>query len=153
MRKYLFLLLLACPLACLAANQQGDVKTVTPKTSYHPMVGTIDMAGLKALIDSHADILIVDTNVNSWFTGKMIPGAVRLNADTSDEEILKAIPNKEKIIITYCGSYRCPASKAFAQQLIGLGYKNVMHYPGGIHEWRTSGNPIEQIEANPTKKE
>lgn len=153
MRLVLLAILFVLPLCSMAVTQNDQVSTSSKhvtkaskiKSLYHPEIGSIDMIGLKALMKSHADIVIVDTNVDEWFTGVIIPGAIRLNEDTSDEDILKTIPDKEKVIITYCGSYECPASKNFAKRLLKLGYENVLHYPGGIEEWYNKDNPVEKM--------
>lgn len=155
MRIMLFVVLFFISLVSIAApassstpataSENPKQKPYRPSKLYHPEVGSIDMIGLKALMLSHADIVIVDTNIDEWFTGIIIPGAIRLNEDSSNELILKTIPDKEKVIITYCGSYECPASKKFAKRLIKLGYENVLHYPGGIEEWYNAGNQIDKL--------
>lgn len=149
MRLFMLLVFILSSTVAFASTTSSttSVATVTKPAivQYHASLGTIDMNGLKAMMNAHADIVIVDTNIDDWFTGIVIPGAIRLNQEDDDAKILSTLPDKNKVIVTYCGSFKCPASKNFGMRLIKLGYQNVLHYPGGIHEWHDKGNPVEKM--------
>jgi rhodanese-related sulfurtransferase len=82
----------------------------------------------KAIDDKSATLVLA-------IEGKGIEGSIRVLANADDKTIHAALPNKDAKIITYCGSGSCPASVTLAERLVGLGYKNVEHYAGGLKEW------------------
>ena len=51
--------------------------------------------------------------------------------------------DKEQLIVVYCASYSCPASRNAWKLLNELGFKNLYAYEGGIAEWRELGFPTE----------
>jgi thiosulfate/3-mercaptopyruvate sulfurtransferase len=54
-------------------------------------------------------------------------------------------PDKEKIIVIYCGFVKCTRSHNGAMWAKKLGYKNVLRQPGGIFAWRGAGYPTESV--------
>ena len=82
----------------------------------------------KAIDDKSATLVLA-------IEGKGIEGSIRVLANADDKTINDALTNKDAKIITYCGSGSCPASGTLAERLVGLGYKNVEHYAGGLKEW------------------
>ncbi len=99
----------------------------------------IDAEELKSKIDKNENMVIVDARSND--KGDLIKGAIRVKNTTnsrkpSDEDILKALPQKEQFIVVYCSGPQCTASVSFAKRLKGLGYKNIYKYKGGIKEWK-----------------
>lgn len=80
--------------------------------------------------------------VDALKEGDMIEGAIRIPADADDKTISEKLKDKNAEIIVYCGSIKCPASTTLAERLIGLGYTNVSHYPGGLAEWKDKGLPV-----------
>ena len=63
-----------------------------------------------------------------------------------EEEILLQVKKDEEIVV-YCTDHICNKSIVMYYQLEGLGYKNVFRYPGGIREWVTIGQDLEDISA------
>jgi rhodanese-related sulfurtransferase len=45
------------------------------------------------------------------------------------------VPNKDKMIVVYCGYTKCTRSDVGAAFLVSEGYTNVYRYPGGISGW------------------
>lgn len=105
---------------------------------------TISTAGVKALIDSGTAFSLFDARSGKWDDGKRIPGAKSLNDGSSEEEIAAALPEKDALVVTYCGGVKCPASAKLAAKLKDLGYNNVVEYPEGIAGWTESGNAVDQ---------
>jgi rhodanese-related sulfurtransferase len=107
-------------------------------------VPKVDTAGLKELLAKGEAVTVLDARSGKWDDGNRIAGAKALNAETPDEEVTKALPDKDAKIVTYCGGLKCPASSALADKLTKLGYKNVTEYPEGIEGWVKDGNEVKK---------
>jgi rhodanese-related sulfurtransferase len=46
-------------------------------------------------------------------------------------------------VIVYCSDANCDSSVLVANELIGLGYENVLHYADGKNDWIAAGFPLE----------
>ncbi len=108
--------------------------------------GEIDMQGLEALLNSKVPLSLVDARSDKYFDGTLIRGAQRLPAESEQITIEKTLPNKNGLVVVYCGGIQCPASKNLAKRLAELGYTNVMDYHGGIHEWKANNKPTQGVE-------
>ena len=115
---------------------------------------------LKSWIDAGKEMLIVDTMPFEASYKKMhVQGAEQFlfpipNMDiwdaketagksVEDFEVLLG-PDKNKIIVVYCGFVKCTRSHNGATWAKKLGYKNVYRYPGGIFAWKGADYPIEK---------
>ena len=115
---------------------------------------------LKNWIDQGKDMLIVDTMPYEDSYKKMhVPGAqqflfpipamvewdVKETAGKSAEDYAKLLgPDKDKLIVVYCGFVKCTRSHNGAVWAKKLGYTNVYRYPGGIFAWKGADYPIEK---------
>ena len=132
-----------CATVC-APKPAGDAA----KTEQHAY-GILDSAALKALITAKTPMVLVDARTPKWDDGRRIPGALYVPADSDDDAIAKALPDKNALIVAYCTNLKCPASKMLAEKLVKSGYKNVMKYPDGLEGWIAAGNAVTEA----TKKE
>ncbi len=111
---------------------------------------------LKGWIDQKKDMLIVDTMpYEDSYVKQHIPGAVQFEfpipevtslddkAKSAFEKILG--PNKDRLIVIYCGFTKCTRSHNGAMWAVKLGYKNVYRYPGGIKAWMEADYPVEKV--------
>jgi rhodanese-related sulfurtransferase len=116
---------------------------------------------LKALVDAKKDMVIVDAMPyeGSYKSGH-VPGAKQCLFPVADmdtwtlketegktkEDFEKILgPDKNKLIVVYCGFVKCARSHNAAIWAKKLGYKNVKRYGGGIYAWKGAGNPIEKV--------
>ena len=106
--------------------------------------GCVDAKGLKTLMDTKTPIVLIDARSGKYDDGQRIPGAKQLSPEAADADIAKVLPSKDALIVAYCTSLKCPASKMLAEKLVKMGYKNIIKYPGGIEEWIKLGNPVEK---------
>jgi rhodanese-related sulfurtransferase len=125
-----------CATAC-APKPAGDAA----KTEQHAY-GILDSAALKALVTAKTPMVLVDARTPKWDDGRRIPGALYVPADSDDDAIAKALPDKNALIVAYCTNLKCPASKMLAEKLVKSGYKNVMKYPDGLEGWIAAGNAV-----------
>jgi rhodanese-related sulfurtransferase len=117
---------------------------------------------LKKWMDAGKEMVIVDTMpYEASYKKNHVPGAVQflfpipdMNAwDTketaektqADFETLLG-PDKDKVIVIYCGFVKCTRSHNGAAWAKKLGYKNVYRYAGGIFAWKGAGYPMGKID-------
>lgn len=121
----------------------------------------ITTAELKALMDKKTDMLIVDTMpYEASYKKEHVPGAVQFlfpipdmntwdnekTAGKTQEDYIKLLgPDKNKLIIVYCGFVKCTRSHNGAVWAKKLGYTNVKRYPGGIFAWKGAKYPTEAV--------
>ena len=125
------LMLFACAIAAYAA---------------HDEVPRITIAETKKLMDSKADIVILDTQIKSLYDKGHIKGAINFpwKQEISAEDV-RNLP-KDKLIITYCdcGPGESDSSDV-AAQLNGLGFVDVKVLADpAIRGWIKAGYPIEK---------
>lgn len=122
----------------------------------------ITTAELKALIDQKADMVIVDTMpYEASYKKGHVPGAVQFlfpipdmntwdskETDGKSEQDYEKLlgPDKDKLIVVYCGFVKCTRSHNGAVWARKLGYKNVKRYSGGIFAWKGAGHPAATVE-------
>jgi len=121
----------------------------------------ITAAELKDMLDSGKDLLVIDTMpYKDSYEKEHIPGARQFlfpipvmetwdatKTDGKTKENYAALlgPDKEKIIVIYCGFVKCTRSHNGALWAKKLGYKNILRQPGGIFAWRGAGYPTESV--------
>jgi len=112
---------------------------------------------LKGWIDQKKDMLIVDTMpYEDSYKKQHVPGAVQFEFPipevTKLDDKTKAAfekllgPNKDRLIVIYCGFTKCTRSHNGAMWAVKLGYKNVYRYPGGIKAWMEAEYPVEKVQ-------
>jgi thiosulfate/3-mercaptopyruvate sulfurtransferase len=111
---------------------------------------------LKGWIDRKKDMLIVDTMpYEDSYKKQHIPGAVQFefpipevtNLDEKTKTAFEKLlgPDKDRLIVIYCGFTKCGRSHNGAMWAVKLGYKNVYRYPGGIKAWMEADYPVEKV--------
>jgi len=117
----------------------------------------VDTAGLKKWLDEKKPLLIVDTMpLQDSYKKQHIPGAVQFElpipemtemSAAQQAEFAKLLgPDKNQLIVVYCGFPKCTRSHNGAMWAVKLGYKNVYRYPGGIKAWAEAGHPVAKVE-------
>ncbi|HMK56301.1 MAG TPA: rhodanese-like domain-containing protein [Dissulfurispiraceae bacterium] len=110
---------------------------------------------LKSWIDQKKDMLIVDTMpFEDSYKKAHIPAALNLvfpipemasiDDKTKDDLVKMLGPNKDRVVVFYCGFTQCTRSHNAAMWAVKLGYKNVYRYPGGIKAWDQADYQVEQ---------
>jgi len=112
---------------------------------------------LKGWLDQKKSVLIVDTMpYEASFKKQHIPGAVNMELpipemtklDDKTKSALKNLlgPDKNRVIVFYCGFVECTRSHNGAMWATRLGYKNAYRQPGGIRAWNEAGYPVEKVQ-------
>jgi len=115
----------------------------------------VSTAELKGWLDQKKDMLLVDTMpFEDSFKKQHIPGAVNFvlpipemtQMDDKTKAGLEKLlgPNKDRLIVFYCGFTKCTRSHNGAMWAVKMGYKNVYRHPGGIKAWAEADYPVEK---------
>ena len=111
---------------------------------------------LKKWIDEKKPMLIVDTMpFEASFKKQHVPGAVQMEFpipemtsidDKTKDALVKLLgPDKDRLIVFYCGFTKCTRSHNGAMWAKKLGYKNVYRHPGGIKGWVEAEYPVAEV--------
>ena len=81
---------------------------------------------------------------------EMVPGAKLVPVTAEDSAILKALPDRNTLYVTYCGSTKCSASAMLAKKMHKLGYHSVIEFRQGWAGWseHKAGKPLGEAEIN-----
>lgn len=130
---------------------QASVPLPTPtlasaKTpSSYEEIQRISPEELKALIESGADIVVVDNQPEGAYNMGHIPGA--LNFPWAMEIPQPTNLPKDKLLVLYCACTHEEDAGDVAMQLITkYGYKNILLLQGGWLRWMELGYPVEKGE-------
>lgn len=84
---------------------------------------------------------------DDYFSGEMIPGSRRAPLDHVGHEARATGLARDTAVVVYCSGPACPQSKAAAEKLTTLGYRNVRAFEGGLQAWKESGRSLELLTA------
>lgn len=151
-----------CPRGSLAAWGSQELDTEKIAVTFEKEVARggykiVTTEELKKWIDGKKEMLLVDTMpFEDSYKKQHIPGAVNfvlpIPEMTQMDEKTKAAflkllgPNKDRLIVFYCGFTKCTRSHNGAMWAVKLGYKNVYRHPGGIKGWSEAGYPVEKAQ-------
>jgi rhodanese-related sulfurtransferase len=121
--------------------------------------GLVTAPGLKSLMDQGKPMLVVDTMpFADSYKKEHLPGAVNFvfpvepmeewdPAKTGGKSLAdfeKFLgPDKNRLLVFYCGFVKCGRSHNGAAWAKKLGYANVLRMPGGIFAWKGLGYGLE----------
>jgi len=100
-----------------------------------------DFREVKKRLDNREKMVLVDVREdNEWARGHL-PGAIHLGKGVIERDIERAIPDKNAVLVLYCGGgYR---SALAGDNLMKMGYTNVISMDGGWRAWVEAGYPTE----------
>jgi len=106
--------------------------------------GVVNTAALVALLRAKTPVTVLDARTGKYDDGNRIPGALALAPDAPEGHVASLLPDKQKLVVTYCSNLKCPASHMLGERLRKLGYLNVLEYHEGIEGWMAAGNTVEK---------
>lgn len=119
------------------------------KDGGYKIIGTDE---LKKWIDGGKKMLIISSlPQNDDKAVGLLPGAVNAAMPKNEKELTPADkdnivsvagPDKERLIVVYCGFIACRRSHLGAKTLVDAGYHNVYRYGGGTTAWKEAGYPL-----------
>jgi len=127
--------------SCVAGVKLDPAVKASLATGKEAKISTVTLA---TLLRAGAPMVLLDARTGRFDDGRRIPGARSLSALSSAAEVAAVIPAKGTLVVTYCASLKCPASRHLAEHLRKLGYTNILEYPEGIAGWVAAGMPVKQ---------
>ena len=109
------------------------------------MINNITKEGLRSMMLSGEDFILIDTLSRESFEEIHISGAINCPVDEMGKWAEENEDKKDKKMIVYCGSYTCKASATAADILDRASFARVMRYEGGIKEWNEAGYPVSSL--------
>ena len=166
--KRTFLTILACALlltGCLGAEdkfaREVTKEAEAVKLARETVRGGYDLitvTDLKALQDKGESMVLIDTMpYDASYVKGHIPGATQFlfpikpmttwdttGTDGKTEADYTALlgPDKDGLVVVYCGFVKCGRSDNGAAWAKRLGYTNVKRLPGGIFAWKGAEYPV-----------
>ncbi len=101
----------------------------------------INRTEVRKLIDSGAQL--IEVLPAQEYETEHLPGAINIPPHEVDRLAPRLLPDLDAEIVVYC-SGACRNSEAAASRLEQLGYRRVLHYPGGKEDWIEHGLPVER---------
>jgi rhodanese-related sulfurtransferase len=100
---------------------------------------SVSVDWVKKQIDSGADMVLVDSRPKrKKYDNGHIPGAISI-PDSQFAKMTDQLPqDKGKVLVFYCGGFKCPLSHKSAKKAIDLGYTNVKVYAAGYPAWKAA---------------
>jgi rhodanese-related sulfurtransferase len=106
-------------------------------------LGPISRESLLEKMESGDEFVLVDALSPISYARSHLPGAINLPPKSVDGRAQRRIPDRSTEVIVYCSDANCDSSVLVANELIGLGYENVLHYADGKNDWIAAGFPLE----------
>jgi rhodanese-related sulfurtransferase len=103
----------------------------------------ISRESLQQKMEGGDDFVLVDALSPMSFAAAHLPGALNLTPGWVDDRARHRIPDLDTEVVVYCMDEDCDSSVKVANRLTELGYRNIRHYAGGIHDWMEAGLPFE----------
>lgn len=94
-------------------------------------------------INGAPELILVEALPEKYYRDWHLPRARHLPHDEVRRLAATVLPDKSAEIVVYCASETCQNSHIAANQLIGMGYKNVSVYAGGKRDWSEATLPVE----------
>ncbi len=123
---------------CLKCYGQNTIKEVLDQYNSHS-VEYISVEELQQKLNQKNNIYLFDTREKIEYEVSHLQHAIWLGYTSINVEALNAI-NKSATIVVYCSIG--VRSEKIGEQLIQLGFKNVVNLYGGLFEWSNKGFPI-----------
>ncbi len=110
----------------------------------------ISVAQVKAKFRRRVDFLFIDTREDHEWNEAHAAGAIHLSKGIIERDIETAVPDKNEVLVLYCGGgYR---SALAADSLRKMGYKNVFSLAGGWRAWKRSMGKKRKQKATSTRQ-
>lgn len=106
-------------------------------------MNSIDRNELAALLDSDAEVVLLEALPEKYYREGHLPRAVPMPHDRVDELAAIRAPDRDADVVVYCASDTCQNSAIAADRLRELGYSRVRVYAGGKADWVAAGLAVE----------
>ncbi|MCR4277220.1 MAG: rhodanese-like domain-containing protein [Candidatus Roizmanbacteria bacterium] len=104
------------------------------------MIIQITADEVKKSIDDKKDIVLLDVRTPEEYSRGKIEGSMNISVENITDQIIFAVPDKNKIIYAYCLSGS--RSEVVVAMMKQLGYTNVFSMTSGLLMWRSKKYPL-----------
>lgn len=106
--------------------------------------GEINLKSALKLYENDAAIFI-DARDQWEYSEGHIKGAINMPEFSFDPELpfVRAL-DKNQLFVLYCDADDCDVSKRLAEELKIIGFKKLLVYTGGWHEWKINNLPVQK---------
>jgi phage shock protein E len=134
LRKSILLGVALLLIAATVSACTGDTNAAQPEATVDNAAQyvKINAADAKEMLDSGAEITVLDVREQSEYDSGHIQGAVLLPSGSVQEKAAEVLPDKDATILVYCRSGA--RSGAAVRTLLSLGYTHVYDL-GGLMDW------------------
>jgi rhodanese-related sulfurtransferase len=99
---------------------------------------SVSVDWVKSQLDKNADMALIDSRPKRKKYDKgHIPTAISLPDMYFDKEKDELPAEKDKLLVFYCGGFKCKLSHKSAKKAIDMGYSNVKVFAAGYPAWKT----------------
>ena len=102
----------------------------------------ISRDGFRALLDT-GTVTVVEALPEAHYEAEHLPGAVNLPGELTAGLAAQLVPDRDRIVVTYCSGPSCSRSKTAVAAFERLGYTDVRVYDGGKADWAQAGLPFD----------
>lgn len=101
-----------------------------------------DVHQVKQWLDAGDEFVLIDNREQDEWQKSRIPGAQYMGRGVLERDVEQRFPAADTKLVIYCGGgFRSALS---ADNLVKMGYTQVISMDGGIRGWREAGYPIEE---------
>ncbi|WP_026958916.1 MULTISPECIES: rhodanese-like domain-containing protein [Aliagarivorans] len=101
-----------------------------------------DVHQVKQWLDAGDEFVLIDNREQDEWQKSRIPGAQYMGRGVLERDVEQRFPATDTKLVIYCGGgFRSALS---ADNLVKMGYTQVISMDGGIRGWREAGYPIEE---------
>lgn len=114
--------------------------TMEDEAGWYPKTVEYNDIAPFAVIPKRDDVVIIDSRpLKRRYNNGHIPGAISI-PDSRFKKMTNLLPkDKSKLLIFYCGGYKCKLSHKSAFKAEKLGYTNIKVYAAGFPDWTAKG--------------
>ena len=121
------------------AHNPGFLKLVNDAKE---RVQQVNIDGYKEIVESGRQHLLVDTREDSEWAAGHVAGALHLGKGVIERDIETEVPDKDTMMVLYCGGgFR---SALVADNLQKMGYTKAISLDGGWRALKESGLPLDK---------
>lgn len=109
---------------------------------------------MKKQIDANTDMVIVDARPKRKKYDKgHLPGAISIPDSQFDKLKARLPQDKSKLLVFYCGGFKCKLSHKSAAKAIAMGYTNVKVFSAGYPAWKKVAAGAARVQVKPGREE
>lgn len=105
------------------------------------MIRQITRDELRSMFTSAEKFKLVDVLSRDSFENEHIECAISIPFEDLEKMAPRLLRKNEKIVV-YCANFDCQASTQAAEKLTQMGFTDVLHYKGGLKDYKEGGFPL-----------